>query len=133
MDAKTKMRLEKALAVAEKCPYHECLPKMVGRDIAPPEVPEEQWDRMTMLAKDTFMDKTYPDVLLFPGQGYTCFCEECAKKTPTPGKHNKFGCGFSSQYAWRAALGNWNKACLRFVKSSIMKTLKDPDAHDAES
>lgn len=120
-------KLERALSRAERCPFHECLPKMVGIDIPPPPPgvsSRERWDEMTMIEREAFLRERYPDVFLVASIGCTCFCEECAKTNPTPGKHNKFGYGFTSQYSWSAALGNWNKACLRFVKSAIMKHLK---------
>lgn len=125
-DARKMMaKLVKALSKAEICPFHGCLPKIVGKDIPPSGISREIWNEMTALEREAFMRKRYPNAFLFPNQGYTCFCEECAKNTTlTAGKLDRFAYGFSSLCSWSVALGNWNKACLRFVKSSIMKQLK---------
>lgn len=53
----------------------------------------------------------FRDAMLFPRTSWTCFCRECARKSPVPGKRNKFGVGFTSQHSWRSAVKAWERAC----------------------
>lgn len=68
------------------------------------------------------LDRIFPEACLFSTQ-YTVFCPKCAKQNPTLGKHNKFGSGFTSQYNIKAAMHNWNKACIRYAKRAIIDVL----------
>lgn len=103
-------KLLKKLSQAEKCPYHDILPEIVG--------PERRLDygANSVIYLDAAM--------LFPSINWTCFCPKCAAENPTPKKANQFGDGYCSQYSWQAALGNWNKACTRMCKKMIMHHLK---------
>ena len=113
----------------ELCPVHKCEPWM-----ASPFLQEGTSPELAALAagckSEDFMHaekaiyKMFPDVWFSFCHDWTVFCPECAKKNPFPGKHNKFGYGFSSQYSLSAAKGNWNKACKRFAKRSIKELLK---------
>ena len=112
------------LKEASKCPYHQyCSPELIGpkRMLLPEFSGEENWEDWHLESKLYVMFK---DAMFFPRMNWTCFCRECAKKNPTPGKHNKFGSGFSSQYSWRAALRGWENACDRACKSIIKAQLK---------
>ena len=82
---------------------------------------EENWEDWHLESKLYAMFK---DAMFFPRMNWTCFCRECANKNPTPGKHNRFGYGFSSQSSWRAALRGWENACNRACKSIIKAQLK---------
>jgi len=116
------------LKAASKCPYHQrCSPELIGpkRMLLPEFAEEESWEDWHLESKLYAM---FPDALLFPRTNWTCFCRECAKKNPTPGKHNKFGCGFSSQHSWRAALRGWENACDRICKRLIKEQLKTGNA-----
>ena len=115
--------LEK-LKVASKCPYHQwCSPELIGpkRMLMPEFAEEESWENWQLESKLYAMFK---DAMFFPRMNWTCFCRECAKKNPTPGKHNKFGYGFTSQYSWKAALRGWENACDRACKRLIKEQLK---------
>lgn len=112
------------LKAANKCPYHQwCSPELIGpkRMLLPEFAEEESWEDWHLESKLYAMFK---DALFFPRTNWTCFCRECAKKNPTPGKHNKFGCGFTSQHSWRAALRGWENACDRICKRLIKEQLK---------
>ena len=112
------------LELAGKCPYHQwCSPELIGpkRMLMPEFAEEESWEDWHLESKLYAM---FPDALLFPRTDWTCFCRECAKKNPTPGKHNKFGYGFTSQYSWRAAVRGWESACARACKRMIINSLK---------
>ena len=115
--------LEK-LRAASKCPYHQwCSPELIGpkRMLKPEFAGEESWENWHLESK---LYALFKDAILFPSINWTCFCRECAKKNPTPGKHNKFGDGFSSQSSWRAALRGWENACNRACRSIIKARLK---------
>lgn len=115
--------LEK-LKAASKCPYHQwCQPELIGpkRLLLPEFANEESWEDWHLESR---LYALFPDSLLFPRTNWTCFCRECAAKNPTQGKHNKFGCGFSSQYSWKAALRGWENACDRACKRLIKEQLK---------
>lgn len=115
--------LEK-LKAASKCPYHQwCPPELIGpkRLLLPEFANEESWEDWHLESR---LYVLFPDSLLFPRTNWTCFCRECAAKNPTPGKHNKFGCGFSSQHSWKAALRGWENACDRACKRLIKEHLK---------
>ena len=115
--------LEK-LKAASKCPYHQwCSPELIGpkRLLLPEFANEESWEDWHLESR---LYALFPDSLLFPRTNWTCFCRECAAKNPTPGKHNKFGYGFSSQYSWKAALRGWENACDRACKRLIKEQLK---------
>lgn len=119
--------LEK-LKNASKCPYHQwCSPELIGpkRMLLPEFANEESWEDWHLESKLYAMFK---DALFFPRMNWTCFCRECAAKNPTPGKHNKFGCGFTSQYSWKAALRGWENACDRACKRLIKEQLKSGNA-----
>ena len=103
------------------CPYHKVQPWFYGPDLTLPITLNGRPPAKDMMF--WVLSRFFPDAILFE-HGYTVFCPECAKKNPTPGKHNKFGFGFCSQYALQSAKHNWNKACLRFTKSAITNVLK---------
>ena len=109
MHASEETKLLKKLSQAEKCPYHDNVPEIVG-----PEIRDYGASSEIVL----------PAAMLFPSINWTCFCPKCAMKNPTPKKHNQFGYGYCSQYSWQAALGNWNKACSRVCKKMIIDQLK---------
>lgn len=73
---------------------------------------------------ECMLDRMFPDAFFFFNIDFVVFCPECAKKNPFPGKHNKFGCGFMSQFSLASAKSNWNRACARFAKRSIIGLLK---------
>ena len=115
----------KMLKSASKCPYHQwCSPELIGpkRMLLPEFAGEESWDDWHLESKLYAM---FPDALLFPRTSWTCFCRECAAKNPIPGKHNKFGYGFTSQHSWRAAVRGWENACDRACRRIIKEHLKN--------
>lgn len=116
LDKDRESKLEAALASAEKCPYHSFLPEVIG--------PE----RRIYAADDQKhvpAEYAFEDAMLFPKFEWTCFCPKCADKSPFKNiRHNKFGFGYTSQHSWRAALSNWNKACIREYKRIIQNDLK---------
>lgn len=71
----------------------------------------------------TFSLSTFKDAMLFC-HGCTVFCPECAKHSPTPGKHNQFGSGYCSQWSLKEAKKNWNKAVCRFARRALKMTLE---------
>ena len=120
LEDKNESKLRNKLAEAELCPYHNISPEIIGPD------------RCFMMLNIAYvkpmftyddLKNEFPDTILFPDINWTCFCKMCAKKNPTPSKHNKFGYGFCSQYSWQAALKNWNSACMRFYKRIIRDNL----------
>ena len=110
LSASEEAKLLKKLSQAEKCPYHDIVPEIVG--------PERRLD----YGGDGCID--LGAAMLFPLINWTCFCPKCAVESPTLEKHNQFGFGYCSQHSWQAALGNWNKACSRACKKLIMQQLK---------
>lgn len=115
LDAKAEAQLQAKLALADKCPYHGVLPVIIG--------PARTFVDDYGMLSDTIFSQQFPDALLFPNINWTCFCPECAKKNPTPGKHNVFGYGLCSQSSWGASLRNWNNSCRRVCARMILKTL----------
>ena len=110
MDTSEKEHLEECISKAEKCPYHGILPEVFG----PSRLPEQCRHSSELMLEDA---------MLFPKIEWVCFCPECAKKSPTPEKHNRFGYGYTSQYSWNAAVSNWNKACMRSYKRLVKEDL----------
>lgn len=121
--------------VLDNCPIHHCQPICYGQDVHKwqkfVDLPEDfdtspfkRTDRIWVHDKWHVLSKLFPDAMIFDCN-YTVFCSECAKKNPFPGKHNKFGYGFTSQYYLRAAQKNWNGACMRYYVSSVKNDLKD--------
>ena len=116
----------------ELCPVHGCAPWEFGPKIDLPDIsPFEKNGRMWLHDKWWVLSQIFPDALIFASQ-YTVFCPECAKKNPFPGKHNKFGYGFCSQYSLTAAKNNWNKACMRWYVSKVKDDLKAPFKKEKE-
>lgn len=117
LSQKDESKLLAKIASAERCPFHETTPEVIGpfRKLC--------WENGSAMS-DSSLWLFFPDAYLFPTINWTCFCWECAEKNPTPKKHNKFGYGFCSQTSWQAAVGNWNKACLRSCKRMITDILK---------
>jgi hypothetical protein len=115
--------LEK-LKTASKCPYHQwCSPELIGPKRLLPEFALEASDWSDWhLEQRLYL--IFKDALLFPKFNWTCFCRECAMQNPTPGKHNRFGSGFSSQHSWKAALRGWENACDRACKRMINDALR---------
>ena len=101
----------------EECPYHHIKPWQLGnldlyKDSDGNDI-ERTWNFLG----------NFKDAMLFC-HGYTVFCPECAKHSPTPGKHNQFGYGYCSQYSLAEAARNWNKAVRRFARRALKKTLE---------
>ena len=121
LEGKDEGRLRKKLADAELCPYHDVLPEIIGPDrcFMPLNMTHDKPD----FTYDDALQNEFSDAYLFPSINWTCFCKKCAKENPTPGKHNKFGCGFCSQYSWQASLRNWNSACMRAYKRIVKDNL----------
>ena len=111
----------------DNCPIHNCQPLAYAKDIELPAdydiSPFYRDGRMWQENKWYVMQRIFPDAMIFD-IGYTIFCPECAKKNPFPGKHNKFGYGFTSQFNLNAAKRNWNSACMRYYKHAIKDDLK---------
>lgn len=106
----------------EECPYHHIKPwQLACIDISTRyflfDSNEDEVDFRT------FNLGIFKDAMLFC-HGCTVFCPECAKSSPTPDKHNKFGYGFCSQYSLQEAKRNWNNAVRRFAKRSIREVLE---------
>ena len=120
-------KLIQKLASAEKCPWHGIQPEIVG----PKRMPKTFYSCHS-LSIEAWLFREFPAAILFPTINWTCFCPKCAKKSPIADKHNKFGYGLSSQYSWQAALGNWNKACLRYCKKMILNHLKTGEVQISE-
>ena len=117
-------KLQEKLSAAEKCPFHDVLPEIIGPRRLLSNFPENFKHSFNIWLLEEF-----PDALLFPDINWTCFCPECAKKSPAPYKHNAFGYGFCSQYSWQAALTNWNKACIRHCKRAVLRDLRECIEH----
>ena len=104
------------MAKLELCPYHKREPWTIGPGLQlPSELSEVQSaidSKHGRLAME-IIQKMFPAAMLWLNGWFTTFCPECAKKNPTPTKHNTFGYGFTSQYTAAASKSNWNKACLR--------------------
>lgn len=119
------------LALASKCPFHETLPKLLGpryvKDILPPDLEElvlEDPERFWLPRVQQYVNWQYGAAMFWPSLQWTCFCPKCAAENPTPGKHNRFGYGFSCQDTWQGALRGWNSACDRACKRMILLHLK---------
>lgn len=115
----------------EDCPIHKRQPYFIA--LAPCALEDGKMSRelIELIGDNCLTDWRLERRLheLFPASyiflhGSTVFCPECAKKNPTPSKHNKFGCGFCSQHSLQEAKRNWNKAVRRFAKRSIRKVLE---------
>ena len=107
-------------AALEECPYHHTKPWQLGNcDLY------KDSDGKDLERPRNFLD-AFADAMLFC-HGFTVFCPECAKKNPTPGKHNKFGYGFCSQHSLQEAKRNWNNAVRRFARRSIRDVLNGKD------
>lgn len=117
MSASEEAKLLKKLSQAEKCPYHDILPEIVG--------PERRLDY------GASSEIVLPAAMLFLSINWTCFCPKCAVDNPNRKKHNQFGYGYCSQHSWQAAIGNWNKACSRICRKMIISQLKgEVNGHD---
>lgn len=121
----------------ELCPIHNCKPWMICPRFCngtTHELVEKVLECRNicvplyyihdMYKASVVLDSTFPDAVFFLHCDFTTFCPECAKKNPFSGKHNKFGCGFTSQYSLAASKSNWNNACRRFARRQILNTLK---------
>lgn len=101
----------------ELCPYHKCEPWTIGPGLRLPSEFKDVQDAIDANAigyANVLMSYRLPDAMIWmSNHWYTTFCPECAKKNPTPTKHNTFGYGFTSQSSASASKSNWNKACLR--------------------
>lgn len=109
---------------ASKCPYHKwCSPELIGpkRMLKPELEAEASWGS---LRAEALLRVVFRDAMLFPRTSWTCFCRECAMKSPVPGKHNKFGAGFTSQHSWRSAIKAWERACRATSTKLTRKWLK---------
>ena len=101
----------------EECPYHCIKPWQL--DFLDCKIIDSNGD---IVQRRPNVFDVFKDAMLFC-HGCTVFCPKCAKKSPTPGKHNKFGYGYCSQWSLQEAKKNWNKAVRRFAKSQIKKVL----------
>lgn len=100
----------------ELCPYHKREPWTIGPGLRLPSklsMVQNAIDSKNRRLAMEIMEEMFPDAMLWLNGWFTTFCPECAKKNPTPTKHNRFGYGFTSQYSQSAAKNGWNKACLR--------------------
>ena len=113
--------------ILDNCPIHCCQPFTYAKDIDLPDdydiSPFTRDGRMWQNDRWYVMQRIFPDAMIFD-IGYTVFCPECAKKNPFPGKHNKFGYGFTSQFSLNAAKRNWNSACMRYYKHAVKDDIK---------
>lgn len=125
LSSKEEAKLKDRLLHAEKCPFHDTVPEMIGphRQLVDDNFNSSYSDIIKAVSINAELSKEFPAAMFFPTINWTCFCRECAKKNPTPSKHNKFGYGFCSQYSWQAALKNWNSACMRSYKRIIKDNL----------
>ena len=116
LEPEKEAKLRNALLNAEKCPFHDVLPEIVG----PSRKIMDSHAYLKCYERDTWLY----EAMLFQDINWTCFCEKCAAVNPTPHKHNRFGYGFCSQYSWQAALRNWNLACMRTYIRLVKDNLK---------
>ena len=108
--------MHNSMTKLELCPYHKCKPWTIGPGLRlPSELSDVQnlIDSHNIHAATDLIQKKFSAVMLWITGWFTTFCPECAKKNPTPTKHNTFGYGFTSQSSASASKSNWNKACLR--------------------
>lgn len=123
LEPEKEAKLRDALLNAEKCPFHDVLPEIIGPQRKFIDSNPESYEPFSWRI-ETALHELFPDALLFPTINWTCFCKKCAKKNPRPSKHNRFGYGFCSQYSWQAALRNWNLACMRIYIRLVKDNLK---------